>query len=154
MATPRKKAEDKKKPGQPTLYNKEIAEKICRAVSISTLGLRKICKLNPDFPCHDTILQWRLDHPEFSAQYADAKRHQAELLAEEILEISDDDSQDEISDERGIRVNAEFINRSRLKVDTRKWIACKLLPKIYGEKIQSESTVTIKSHEELLKELK
>lgn len=46
----------------------------------------------------------------------------------------------------------EHINRSRLRIDTRKWIAAKLAPKIYGDKMVSESRVTI-SHEDALKEL-
>ena len=72
-------------------------------------------------------------------RYARAKADQADFLAEELLEIADDSAEDEIFTEEGKRLeNREFINRSRLRVDTRKWIACKLLPKIYGEKQQSE----------------
>ena len=32
--------------------------------------------------------------------------------------------------------NNEHIQRSRLRVDARKWIAAKLLPKRYGDKLQ------------------
>lgn len=140
-----------KKRGRPTDYTPELANKICEAVATSTLGLSKICAQNPEFPTRDTIYQWRYRYKDFSDNYANAKRTQAELLAEEIAEIADDSSNDYYADENGNqRFNAEHYQRSRLRVDTRKWIACKLLPKVYGDK--TESTVTIK-HEDLLKEL-
>jgi hypothetical protein len=124
--------------GRPTDYNLEIAKKICDAVAITSDGLRRMCSKRDDLPHADTINEWRWKYPEFSAQYANAKRMQAEILAEEILDISDDGSSDKITkiDSNGDEyevVNTEFTQRSRLRVDTRKWIACKLLPKIYGE---------------------
>jgi hypothetical protein len=140
---------EKKKTGRPSIYTKQLAAKICRKIASSTCGLRKMCKENPEFPNVDTILEWRFDYPEFSGQYADAKRQQAELLAEEILDIADDDSQDEVVTEFGVKFNSEFVQRSRLRVDTRKWVACKLMPKVYGDK----SDVTLTSIEdETLKE--
>jgi hypothetical protein len=30
------------------------------------------------------------------------------------------------------------IQRNKLRVDARKWVVCKLLPKVYGDKIQAE----------------
>lgn len=151
--TKKKDPKDYLKIGRPPLYNKELGEKICRVVSATTDSIKKICQKNPDFPSYTVIHEWRLDYPEFADQYANARRNQAELLAQEILEISDDSSQDMIETENGIKFNSEFAARARLRVDSRKWIACKLLPKIYGDKIQSETTVTI-SHEDRLKELK
>lgn len=58
-----------------------------------------------------------------------------EAMAEEILEISDNTENDRT--ELGL-VNHENINRSRLKVDTRKWLMSKLAPKRYGEKVQTD----------------
>lgn len=139
--------------GRPTLFTKELSKRICKKIATSTVGLRKMCKLNPDFPSVDTILEWRFDHVDFSSQYDQAKKHQADLLAEDILDIADDDSGDVITDEYGNgKLNAEFVARSRIRVDARKWIACKLLPKVYGDKIQNEATVTI-SHEQALEML-
>lgn len=64
-------------------------------------------------------------------------------MAEEILEIADDGSQDteEIEISEGVtstRTNAEVIQRSRLRVDTRKWLMSKLAPKKYGDKLGLE----------------
>lgn len=154
-----KKAKEKpkaapKKMGRPTDYNSNLATKICEAVAITTDGLDKVCARNIGFPEASTIYKWRIKHPDFAQKYEDAKRNQAELLATEILKIADDDSQDTMINEMTGNVvqNSEFIARSRLRVDARKWIASKLLPKVYGDKVQNETTITVK-HEDLLKEL-
>jgi hypothetical protein len=38
-------------------------------------------------------------------------------------------------DDTGWLVNGENLQRSRLRVDTRKWLLSKALPKIYGDKL-------------------
>ena len=46
--------------------------------------------------------------------------------------------------EQGVLIsNPPAINRARLKVDTRKWLASKLVPKVYGNKIDIESDSTM-----------
>jgi len=120
-------------------YSPELGERVCREIAITTRGLTAICKENPDFPARDTIYMWRLDHPEFAAIYNEAKRIQADLFVEEIIEISDDIKNDNIENKDGsLRPNKEWIMRSKLKVDSRKWIACKLLPKVYGDKFEGK----------------
>lgn len=121
--------------GRPTSYNPEIAALICKKVATSTDGLKKICANNPELPCFQTIFEWRYLHPEFAEQYAQAKKVQMDLLAEEIIEISDENGRDTLTDEDGNeRINGEWVARSRLRVDSRKWMASKLLPKMYGDK--------------------
>ena len=89
----------------------------------------------PDLPNHETIHAWKYQNPEFFAQYAKAKIAQADLLAEEIIDIADDTASDSIIDEHGNKVfNSEYVARSRLRIDTRKWHASKLMPKTYGDK--------------------
>lgn len=138
MATPKKKPEDKKQVGRPTDYTQELGDLICELVSSTTCGLIKLCKLHSELPDKGTINRWRHRFPEFRAQYAQAKCEQADLLAEECLEISDDDTYDTITkyNKDGSEYdacNTEWIARSRLRVDTRKWLASKLLPKQYGQ---------------------
>ncbi len=66
-----------------------------------------------------------------------AREAQAEIRADEIVDIADDASDDLTTDKDGKLVaNNEHIQRSRLRVDARKWIAAKLLPKRYGDKLQ------------------
>lgn len=139
MATPRNKPEEKKQRGRPTDYTQELADLICELVASTTCGLIKLCKNNPELPDKATINRWRHRFPDFRAQYALAKCEQADLLAEECLEIADDDTYDtKITPEGNEVCNTEFIARSRLRVDTRKWLASKLLPKQYGQHSEEE----------------
>jgi hypothetical protein len=123
-------------------------------VATSTLGLNKIC-LAEDMPSKFTVNLWRYRYPEFSTQYALAKLVQADLLAEECLEISDDNSNDNrIDPVTGFEVcNTEFIARSRLRIDTRKWLAAKLLPKQYGPVADDKKSVSETIVEKLIHKL-
>ncbi|WP_131795487.1 hypothetical protein [Fluoribacter gormanii] len=128
------------KRGRPTRYSAAMGEEICDAIASSSKGTKRLCEDNSHWPCQDTLFTWLKKYPEFSEQYAQAKIYQIELLVDEILEISDDASQDQYVNELGVLVpNPPAINRARLKVDTRKWLASKLVPKVYGNKIDIES---------------
>ncbi len=82
------------------------------------------------------------DHKGFSTQYARARDIGLDVMADEILEISDDGSNDWMErldkdgEATGLQLNREHVQRSRLRVDTRKWILGKLAPKRYGDKLQ------------------
>jgi hypothetical protein len=121
--------------GRTTDYTPQLAEEICYAVSCSSYGIKKLCKLNNHWPSHDTIYRWLAMEKEFSDLYARAKRLQIEVIIDEILEIADDNSKDNVINENGKSIiDHEHINRSRLKIDTRKWLAAKLCPRLYGDK--------------------
>ena len=99
-------------------------------------------------PCVKTVFNWFGSHPEFLQQYARAKEESADALAEEILDIADDGSNDwmirhDKDGEEGWQLNGEHVQRSRLRVDSRKWIASKLKPKKYGDKTTTEHTGTV-----------
>jgi len=60
-----------------------------------------------------------------------------------LLEVADDGRNDTYTDEDGnIRTDHDVIARSRLRVDTRKWLLSKALPKIYGDKIEATHTLS------------
>ena len=70
--------------------------------------------------------------------YARAREDQQEHWADEIVEIADDATNDWVkrqtrSGEIETLVNSDNINRSRLRVDTRKWLMAKLMPRKYGD---------------------
>lgn len=88
-----------------------------------------------------TIYRWLSADKEFCNRYTRAREDQADTLADQIIEIADDCSRDTISDDDGERANTEWINRSRLRVDARKWIAAKLKPKKYGDAIDHKVSV-------------
>lgn len=84
-------------------------------------------------------MRWLEAHEDFREKYARARADQADFLAEEILQIADDGLNDTYTDEEGnVRTNQDVIARSRLRVDSRKWYASKLLPKKYGDRVQQE----------------
>lgn len=124
--------------GRPTLYTKELADLICQRVATTTFGLARLCALHDDMPAKITVNEWRYRYADFAAQYAQAKLVQADLLAEEMLDIADDGTNDWMESfgeegEIGYKLNGEHVNRSRLRIDTRKFLASKLLPKQYGQ---------------------
>jgi hypothetical protein len=92
-------------------------------------------------PDKATVFRWLRTFPEFRDQYARAKEESADALAEDMLEIADDGQNDwmeRLGSEGqpvGWQVNGEHIQRSRVRIDTRKWLASKLKPKKYGDKL-------------------
>jgi hypothetical protein len=97
-------------------------------------------------PSHVAVLRWALTIPEFRNQYTIAREMQAEILADELLEIADDgrndwmEKQDQNGAVTGWRENGEAMRRSQLRIETRKWVAAKLLPKRWGDKTSTEIT--------------
>jgi hypothetical protein len=97
-------------------------------------------------PDKSTVLRWLLrdEQSAFRDQYARAREAQADCDADEIIEIADDTTRDVTTIERDGKdvevVNHEHIQRSRLRVDARKWRAAKMAPKKYGDKVALEHT--------------
>lgn len=117
----------------------EIQKEICNRIATSSKSLRQICQdMIKDFdkmPSYREIIQMLADDKEFSPQYAQAKLKQADLLFDEIIEIADDSSLDMAFTEEGKPfIDHEHVNRSRLRVDSRKFYIAKILPKKYSEK--------------------
>lgn len=120
-----------------TKYNQDVADFICKCIATSTLSTRKLTK-KEGVPSLETIYAWLNENKDFASQYARAKAAQAELLIDEIIEISDDESRDLIDTEFGLKPNTAAIQRDKLKADNRKWLASKLLPKKYGNNLTFE----------------
>ncbi|UGA46650.1 terminase small subunit protein [Bradyrhizobium quebecense] len=103
-------------------------------------SLRSICR-DEEMPGLSTVFLWLSKDKAFVEQYARAIDARSTVMEEEILQISDDASGDVIEGEDGsVKVNAEFVARSRLKVDTRKWLMARMSPKKYGDKLTTEVT--------------
>jgi hypothetical protein len=109
-----------KRMGRPPMpFTEEIADKICELLA-EPLSLRKICDME-GMPSKTTVLKWLDQHPEFARQYARAREAQADAMIDDTLDIADNKSLDP--------------QDRRVRIDTRKWLAGKLRPKKYGEKI-------------------
>lgn len=97
-------------------------------------SLRKIEAVE-GMPKRLTILKWLRENIAFQTQYAHAREEQADVLADEILDIADDGKPDfRFDPEVGLIVDGDAIQRAKLRIDSRKWIASKLKPKKYGDK--------------------
>lgn len=128
--------------GRPTTYSKDLADKICEQLA-SGDSMRTVCKAD-EMPAMSTVFKWIREIPEFSKQYVKAKEEAADALAEEMMDIADDASNDWMAKhgkdtQESWQLNGEHVQRSRLRIDTRKWIASKLKPKKYGDKIDMTS---------------
>ncbi len=131
-----------KKLGRPSRFSQHLANKLCKELSLGR-SLRTIYRDNDWCPDISTIFNWMHKFPKFLEQYAHAKEESADALADEILSIADDSSNDWMTIGKGDNVyeveNREVTNRSRLRIDTRKWLASKLKPKKYGEHLDLTS---------------
>lgn len=112
---------------RPSIFTPVLAERICKLIAEGA-SKRGLCEL-PDMPNRSTLDDWLHKDSEFSSQYARACEARTEAQAEEIIEIAD--RQDLAPDHK------------RVMVDARKWVASKLLPKVYGEKVQVTAHVSL-----------
>ncbi len=137
--------------GRPTDYSIELAESICDAIATCTDSYDKMHDNNPGFPTKCTMRLWRYRYPEFKSLYEVARQAQADLYIDELREVARNRENDLMQCADGYKSNPAAVARDKLIIDTDKWIACKVLPKIYGDKQQVETTV--KLHEDTLAEL-
>jgi hypothetical protein len=129
-----KPAAPKRPMGRPSMYSDELANTIMSRIANGE-SVRKICT-EPNMPSQDTFFRWVFDKPEFSEKYTKALEIKADIMRDEILEIADDGSNDTYIDKDGNeRTNAEVVARSRLRVDTRKWLMARQAPRKYGDKM-------------------
>lgn len=120
--------------GRSTTFTQEVADAICERIAQGQ-SLRAIL-LDDAMPASSTVFKWLNDIPAFAEQYARAREAQADVLFDEILTIADDGRNDSYTDDEGnVRTDHDVIARSRLRVDARKWMAGKLRPKKYGDKL-------------------
>ena len=121
--------------GRPSEYTKEIGNDICEHIS-NGQSLRSFCE-REGYPAKNTVLRWLRNNEDFRTQYALSRKSAIEVMADEIIDIADDA-------EKVVRKGAEkksgaFAQTQRLRIDTRKWVMSKLLPKKYGDKVDITS---------------
>lgn len=129
---------------RPSSFTEEMADRICEMLAEGR-SLRSICA-DEGMPSQSAVFRWLGDESRasFRQQYARAREAQADALFDEMLDIADDGSNDWMERRRQDGstdevLNAEHVQRSKLRIDARKWMASKLNPKVYGEKIDVTS---------------
>jgi len=120
------------KVGRPSSFSPELAETICQMIADGA-SMRTIAKIK-GMPSAAAVCRWLGELSSFREQYARACELRADAIFEEAIEIADNSTQDFIETENGPVFVNEHVQRSRLRVDTRKWAAGKLNPKKYGDK--------------------
>lgn len=122
----------------------DIFKTICKRITDGE-SLRSILR-DKDMPCRATFYNWIDDNEKLIGQYARAMKIRADIIFDEMFDIADDGTNDFISVDivDGVEVqklNQEHIQRSRLRIDTRKWALSKMNPKKYGDKLEVEQKV-------------
>lgn len=120
-------------------YDKEATFKSILSEIEEGASLRSVLK-KEGMPDSTTFYNWidSDDTKQKSIQYVRACEKRAESIFEDILEIADESSGDKKYTESGEVIDSEYVARSRIKIDARKWMLGKMQPKKYGEKIQTE----------------
>ncbi len=115
------------KMGRPTKLTEELADRLCEEIAIGR-SVNEISKEDWS-PDQTTFYRWVYRNEDFRQKYTRARTLAQELAADTIWELANN-------------ATVETVNVDRLKVDTAKWIASKLLPKRYGEKSQIDHTTS------------
>lgn len=116
-------------------FNQALADEICQVISTSPKMLEELCAERPHWPCYQTVYEWRIKYSSFGDAYARAKHTQIDALVNHIFVLLRDKSQDYyINDEGKTRINHAYINKLKIEVDAIKWLASKLMPKLYGDR--------------------
>ena len=138
------KASTPAKKGAPTTFNQKTADLICIGLS-EGMSLRKILKADTAgvLPAQSTIYEWLLRYPSFAEQYTRAREEQADTLADEIIEIADEQPEIVVVTDRDGKVidrklDSAFLLWQKNRIEARKWTAMKLKPKKYGDRVALE----------------
>lgn len=127
--------------GRPSVFSQEIANSILERIADGE-SLRSIC-CDEGMPAKSTVFGWLADsaYEDFRTKYTLAREVQADSLVDEMTDIADDGTNDWMGkksndgDVIGWQENGEALRRSALRISARQWIAAKLRPKKYGDKV-------------------
>ena len=117
----------------PYAWTEEVEAEIFERIANGE-ATRTICQ-DEWLPAWSTLNKRLASDAEFASRYARAKEDQADKIFEECLAIADSQEGDIIKVDGKEMVNHDAIARAKLRIDTRKWMAGKLRPKVYGEKL-------------------
>lgn len=114
--------------GRPSDYSIDKAIEICSLLVTRNpeggrpRSLRDVCDIE-NMPNEATVYRWLSTHEAFREMYARAREERADMLADDVIDISDSEPD---------------AAKARNRMDARKWYAAKLNPKRYGDKVTNE----------------
>jgi hypothetical protein len=114
------------KKGRPSKYSKALAERICAGIAQGK-SLVAVLK-GSGMPTYNTVLRWLADerYADFRGMYARAREMQADYLADQIVDIAD------------TATGKDDAQAVKVRCDARKWVASKLRPRKYGDRLGIE----------------
>lgn len=118
-----KPSKPKGKGGHPTIYTRELAERICNLIATTPYGLERLCRDNDWMPDHQTVKNWRALNQEFFALYLQAKEAQAHAIMDKVWHDADD-----------LPADTAEINRFNAIFRFQQFHLAKLAPKHFGDK--------------------
>jgi len=118
--------------GRPSKYTEDIGINICALLAAGT-PVTKIVLLD-NMPSQQTVYTWLRKHPEFLEMYEIARQDLAHTMANQIQEIIDEKPLQIVDEAGNIKYDSGSIADKRLRMDGRKWLAAKYLPRVYGER--------------------
>jgi DNA primase len=127
------------------VFDQKVADIICICLS-EGMSLRKILKADTQglLPAQSTVYEWLLRYPEFAEQYTRAREEQADTLADEIIDIADEQPEIVVVTDKTTgaviehKLDGAFLQWQKNRIEARKWTAMKLKPKKYGERVALE----------------
>ena len=109
------------------LYTPEVAETILERLSDGE-GLATICR-DVGMPTEGAVRYWAsTDYAGFAARYAQARVRGLEKMADDIITLADEAK------------DVDSASAARVKVDARKWLLSKLLPRQFGDRVDVNVT--------------
>ncbi len=126
-----------------------VIDEILSAIATTPKSLESICKQIESAPSARTIYRMIESDEELCQRYTRAKESQLQVLADQLVDLADTDR---ICEKVTIKADGsrevvilDQVERTKLQIDTRKWLLAKLNPKKYGERIQHEGEIGIKT---------
>lgn len=127
------------KVGRPPIpFDRKIADYVLNELAAGQRSLRSILDDRDEFPSRNIIFRWLVENPEFHDQYAKAREIQQHSYADDIIWIADNEPDPQVA---------------RVKIDARKWTASKLLPSVYGDRLDANINVSQSVNTDMLKRL-
>lgn len=125
-------------------YTEEMGKAICDLLSDGE-SLVSICSTD-GFPTRPTVMNWLKQFPEFATKYAQARINQADALFDDVLSLADNTCEGTKTvtetSAAGAVVTKEYtgdmLEHRKLQIETRKWIAGRIMPKKYGDRVVQE----------------
>lgn len=143
-AAPKRKYVRKTRPDPVAEHEEAILQRLSNGETLIA-----ICRTE-GFPHEATVRQRALQDPDFHTKYSRAREIGYMRMADEVIEDAENTEGDwqvirnDKGEVTGVKVDHDAVQRARLKIDTKKWLLSKALPKIYGDKVAVEHSGGVK----------